>query len=69
MSSKTVWRIAPTPWLADAVHKLALKENRSTSNMLFQLVDRAVRATTSAEKQKPEIQKLIEIIRGQETTP
>jgi hypothetical protein len=62
--SKIVWRVAPPPVLAQAVRQFALAEGRS-SNMISRLIGEAVQARRVAEGRKPEIEKLIEVIRGQ----
>jgi hypothetical protein len=45
------WRVSPPPHLDQEVHKLALDENRSDSNMLLRLVIEAIQSRRkSAER-------------------
>jgi len=64
MTKKVQWRVAPPPHLAETVRNMALAEGRSDTNMITRLVAEAVGARRAAESNKPEIEKLIEVIRG-----
>jgi hypothetical protein len=66
MTNKIQWRVAPPLHLAEAVRQMAMREGRSDTNMLTRLVSEAVAARRAAESRRPEIDRLIDIIRGHE---
>lgn len=54
MANGNYWRVSPPAHLDLEVHKLALSENRSTSNMVLRLIVEAVQARRkSAERTEP----------------
>lgn len=55
---------APPPQLAEAVHQMATAEGRSDTNMITRLIAEAVSTRRALDQRKPELVRLVEIIRG-----
>jgi hypothetical protein len=64
MTNKIQWRVAPPLHLAEAVRRLAMAEGRSDTNMITRLIAEAVSTRRALDARKPELVRLVEIIRG-----
>jgi hypothetical protein len=59
--SRTMWRIAPPPHLAEAVRKLALAEARTDSGMITKLISEALAGRRATETK---VDRLVDAFRG-----
>lgn len=58
MSEQAYWRVRPTPFIEQAVRKIATKEGRQISNTLHKLLSEAIFAR---ERRRAEFEKIKEL--------